>query len=1313
MRAILPGKPQARLQAVCTVQWEGLRLVVYISGNGIVILSGPTDLVQTLYLEDCSALVAVDIDETTGKIAAASPTNVYVYRPYGKEEGLLKWSLQSVIPRQEQEPENLTLSWGTDAELLIGSNSLRLFQIATPESEIWRRRLPMPVKLAKFSHDASFIASTGSYDRLIKLWRRQSSGADDTRFDFTYLPHPTAVTAIHWRRHNTREQTSDHTLYSICGDRKIRVWAAMDPHGVHGLQIWAEIDMQASIQPRQLNSISQSSDRFAFIIDSRDFSRSTAAAIERVGKAESQDHHALQHLVEVTKSNPELCIVIDRHGHMSAWGLENVGKKARKPTDVFNIAHVENFDIAFSGSGSLENSNVQLLPFCREQSAAQLVLLVHHFDGMIEWLECKFEELFDPSPQRERISRRTLWTGHEGSIKKIVRSISGKVVLSRTNENEAVIWRQGHGESDLGLALSSTLSSSEHIHRSWLLHNGDFVVNLHHRGISLWAARSPSALQVSTCPFDLEGRLVCLVQLPELSLDSNIIHVAAITTRGKGMVWSLSTPRNPRGKSQAQGPSSPGLEQFCTFDLNIQDDLAFMLPVDPAGSASWTSSSLDTFAQDIAISYSTEGKLRTWTAVLDANRSAVEWLVTSTVETGIKNPSLTSASSIRKTALVDASRTGLTIWDMRSGQLEHDTQYNDVDLIGDLDWSSTPDNQSLLAIGFPHKIIILAQMRYDYLSVGPAWAPIREIDIKDSTPHPIGDSVWLGSGNLLIGAGNQLFAFDKTIDSADYMVSDLAVPVHKHGPMNLFDLVTYLNGPLPLFHPQFLSQCILAGKLVQVQHIVVGLHKALRYFTEGDELDSFVSMAPGELIEEPQSSLASKGSVSPAAGAPVNEAEVDYGEVVPLLTEKLTKVSIPQLSSREQIHLVDMIECVSTVDKHRRSMDDNATRYLLFFRHHMIRKSQVPADKAGITFREIAWAYHSGSQDILVDLVSRQFQGRMLWENAKESGIFMWMSDVTALRAQFEVIARNEYTKTDEKNPIDCSLYYLALKKKNILIGLWRMAAWNREQTSTQRLLSNNFQEARWKTAALKNAYALLGKRRFEYAAAFFLLAGNLQDAVNVCLHQMQDLQLAVAVARVYEGDEGLVFRRLLEEKVLAQAALEGNRWLATWAFWMLGRRDMAIRALISPVHTLMDFAEAPNMQARSYLANDPALVVLYKELRGKSLQTLKGASRISPKVEWDFVIQNARLYDRMGCDLLALDLVRNWEFLKQPKQLPSKEDSVPDPRKMLRRRSSLVVDDLTSPKSPTGMRAGMGKPPPQKVFEEPEANSLLDNFGF
>lgn len=85
----------------------------------------------------------------------------------------------------------------------------------------------------------------------------------------------------------------------------------------------------------------------------------------------------------------------------------------------------------------------------------------------------------------------------------------------------------------------------------------------------------------------------------------------------------------------------------------------------------------------------------------------------------------------------------------------------------------------------------------------------------------------------------------------------------------------------------------------------------------------------------------------------------------------------------------------------------------------------------------------------------------------------------TKQRQQFESIAKNEYTKSDMKNPVDCSLFYLALRKKTILQGLWRMASWNKEQVATQRLLSNDFGDPKWRRVALKNAYALLSKRRF------------------------------------------------------------------------------------------------------------------------------------------------------------------------------------------------------------------------------------------
>lgn len=353
--------------------------------------------------------------------------------------------------------------------------------------------------------------------------------------------------------------------------------------------------------------------------------------------------------------------------------------------------------------------------------------------------------------------------------------------------------------------------------------------------------------------------------------------------------------------------------------------------------------------------------------------------------------------------------------------------------------------------------------------------------------------------------------------------------------------------------------------------------------------------------------------------------------------------------------------------------------------------------------------------------------------------MFMWLTDREALVAQFEAIARNAYGSNDPKNPVDCALYYLALRKKAVLQGLWRMATWSREQGATTRLLKNDFTDPRWKTAAAKNAYALMGKRRFEYAAAFFLLGDDLKSAVGVLHNQLGDTQLAIAVARVYGGDDSPVLKEFLQNRVLPSAAQEGNRWQATWCYWLLGQRSLAVRALVSPLHSLLEppGATSETLRAKSFLNDDPALVVLYKQLREKSLQTLKGALMISGKEEWDFITKTANLLLRMGCDILALDLVRSWEFLQQqiPRhekeaqeaqesigELPgrkSNRNSLQDyelnPRMLLRRRSSMVVADLPEVKTdkvetkPTSSMLDEWSMP---TSEAPPVRSMLDDWG-
>jgi RAVE protein 1 C terminal len=85
-----------------------------------------------------------------------------------------------------------------------------------------------------------------------------------------------------------------------------------------------------------------------------------------------------------------------------------------------------------------------------------------------------------------------------------------------------------------------------------------------------------------------------------------------------------------------------------------------------------------------------------------------------------------------------------------------------------------------------------------------------------------------------------------------------------------------------------------------------------------------------------------------------------------------------------------------------------------------------------------------------------------------------------------------------------------------------------------------------------------------EYAAAFFILGGSLKDAVTVCLRHLDDFQLAVALARVVEGrDDSPVLGDILNETIIPLAFKKGNRWLGSWAFWLLHRRDLAVRILV------------------------------------------------------------------------------------------------------------------------------------------------------
>ncbi|XP_075227186.1 rabconnectin-3 alpha isoform X2 [Lycorma delicatula] len=312
-----------------------------------------------------------------------------------------------------------------------------------------------------------------------------------------------------------------------------------------------------------------------------------------------------------------------------------------------------------------------------------------------------------------------------------------------------------------------------------------------------------------------------------------------------------------------------------------------------------------------------------------------------------------------------------------------------------------------------------------------------------------------------------------------------------------------------------------------------------------------------------------------------------------LLSRLLTHTHLPGLSSLDQMHLLALADTVSTcntdfaerfvIDAAKTaiakenltgtpegdptssdSLDDCGLRFLLAMKHYNYLLRCLPIvqrakfQKQGISTNNLVWAFHSESEEELLQLIPSYAKGNPKWSQLKELGVGWWLRNHTLLKTCIEKVAKAAYQANQD--PLDAAIFYLAMKKKSLVWGLYR----SRRDDRMTAFFANDFSEDRWRKAALKNAFALLGKQRFEHAAAFFMLAGALRDAIEVCLNKLDDLQLAMVIARLYEGEMDSTppnVKRLLYEEILgcdskgenqSMSQVHPDPFLRSMALWIL-----------------------------------------------------------------------------------------------------------------------------------------------------------------
>ncbi|XP_055901191.1 dmX-like protein 2 isoform X3 [Biomphalaria glabrata] len=305
-----------------------------------------------------------------------------------------------------------------------------------------------------------------------------------------------------------------------------------------------------------------------------------------------------------------------------------------------------------------------------------------------------------------------------------------------------------------------------------------------------------------------------------------------------------------------------------------------------------------------------------------------------------------------------------------------------------------------------------------------------------------------------------------------------------------------------------------------------------------------------------------------------------------VLREYLFKLNLPGLSGNDQFYLAALAEVVGstaldfqdihdgeTNKEHQGSVDECGLRFLLAIRQYQcLVKTLPPIQRVsllenGIRTFHLVWAFHSESTQELLSAIPCVKADEPVWDELKLYGVGWWLNNMTHLKALMVKVANTAFKKS--KKPMDAALYYLAMKKRTIVKSLFKTV----QDSKMETFFNQDFSNENNCRVAMKNAFHLLSKGQYHHAAALFFLAGKVENAVNVILDKLEDLQLAIVLCRLY--DDTLLadsVRQLFYEKILGldkdgrnyQSKLANpDPFLRSMALWQFKDYESSLQTLL------------------------------------------------------------------------------------------------------------------------------------------------------
>lgn len=1186
---------------------EGVPFTACTSGQDIIILASNFSRVQQITAK--SHISSLDCSTDVGKIAAAYDTEIIIFDPIPQQQNQvgLKWIQTATI---QASCKISVMSFNLEGtKLIVGGQTLQLWTLEKNNEWQckWCQQIANQVTYLKFSPDGNLFCSASKSDRLVKIWYKIYNS-----YSFVYLAHPVPITGLEWRRSSTlvrrHSKPQANVLITSCSDNIARIWIQtyVTKPGVH-LHLAASIENTEVVH--WINNkdmhITRSIESLLHGMLTRILKGSQSAG-ESCSGSENDTNDTLT-AESSKKLRHKLCRKVNKQRALAASGRRDIelDENGSQPNQTGNgrtspTSLVDEFDRSLESLLKRWQTSADLLFSINKSDGSLTIWQVNYIDGedtgvsrqvQIAELSCVKTALSHYDATTMSLNVVAYSPSAYLEVKRAYIAVTNSTTLG-TNCMEIF-----GGEQFTPVEVSEISSSNADQTNNNPKPEGCTLSNDAKDSMS-----ASSITESEPSIFIVTQHLSGILSLWKLNFETNYPKVQSIdlVTRITGLPIDPTWLRDGILKVEFDKNRSAISTEWIPDENSINLTSKLDEPISP-----WRS-----------INYSFDFE-------------------------GIKSSQPSQFSSI------DGESSAKLLQPPNPNQSDDDDDSKDsfrasqiASVINLMPQYHPKQLIELLAFGKLQRVKAILNHLVDYL---------LSLDSNpDSDDKLVNPAPWSRRSRTLSIVGNSS-SFHDSFD-IDNPTSTIQQQVIEEIELDYIEVKSIK--PLPLY--QLLeadSEKPNTGDSVKSnakqEFSVQDYENFMPIRSQVDEtLDEILGQSAIDTLNRQKSLRRKSQSPEEASLTIFNPRKAKQ------LTRSLTHAHLPGLTNIDQMHLLAVADAVALFDASPNdyenydedayenandacistniaidSLDDRGLRFLtamgqyVYLTRCLPMKQRNELQASGIGNHNIVWAFHSDSQEELISLIPCVSRNKPEWSELREYGLGWWVKKLEVLKKLIEKVAQSAYQA--RQDPLDAALFYLAMKKKTLVCALLRRVNCDKRLL---KLFEQDFNDPVVRKKALKNAYALLGLHRFEHAAAFFILAGSIWDAVEVCINNLNDIQLAIVLIRLYDSDSNVPnnLKRLLTNEVLESS--NPDPFLRSIAYWKLSDH-------LSAVHTLLETGPSINASVFNFYLFLKSQPLVLKQQQNLSEETTADKERF-------LFFSTAHSYLEVGSPILALEVL-------------------------------------------------------------------------